>query len=66
VSSKSSALKHLALDAWETNGADWTDAQRFRFSQVCHTKGVELLLNGLDRDNIEDGAFSSSSLPLRP
>jgi hypothetical protein len=56
TSTSSSALKHLVLDAWETNGADWTDAQRFQFSQVCDTKGVELLLNGLDRGNIEDGA----------
>ncbi|GAA5997981.1 uncharacterized protein JCM10292_002241 [Rhodotorula paludigena] len=45
-------LKHLTLDAWESHEL-WDEPQRWAVSQASEAKGVELLLNGASRDEIE-------------
>ncbi|BGP37474.1 hypothetical protein JCM10450v2_001380 [Rhodotorula kratochvilovae] len=47
------ALKHLTLDAWESHEL-WSEAQRWEVLQACEARGVELVINGLTREDIEE------------
>lgn len=57
-------LKHLTLDAWESHEL-WDEPQRWAVSQASEARGVELLLNGASRGEIEEGALSPCSRTLR-
>ena len=59
-------LEQLTLDAWELQ-ALWTEDERWEVLQACEDKGVQVVINGLAREEIEDGAslsFASAFLPL--
>ena len=55
-----SKLEKLYLDAWETPDM-WTETERWDFAQLCEKRGVELVLNGLVKADIEEG--ESGTLP---
>lgn len=57
-----SKLEKLYLDAWETPDM-WTETERWNLAQLCEKRGVELVINGLVRADIEEGELSTS-LPL--
>ncbi|GAA5968942.1 hypothetical protein JCM8115_002159 [Rhodotorula mucilaginosa] len=48
-----SKLEKLYLDAWETPDM-WTETERWDLAQLCEKRGVELVLNGLVRADIEE------------
>lgn len=53
-------LVALPLVAWETPDM-WTETERWDLAQLCEKRGVELVLNGLVRADIEEG--ESGTLP---
>ncbi|GAA5987538.1 hypothetical protein JCM11641_007179 [Rhodosporidiobolus odoratus] len=48
-------LRRLTLDAWETSTM-WEETERWEVLQACEKRGVELSLNGLMKEDIEEGA----------
>ncbi|GAA5917778.1 hypothetical protein JCM8208_002439 [Rhodotorula glutinis] len=46
-------LEQLTLDAWELQ-ALWSEEERWEVLQACEDKGVEVVINGLGREEIED------------
>ncbi|KWU41009.1 hypothetical protein RHOSPDRAFT_37459 [Rhodotorula sp. JG-1b] len=48
-----SKLEKLYLDAWETPDM-WTETERWDLAQLCEKRGVELVLNGLVKADIEE------------
>ncbi|GAA6049491.1 hypothetical protein JCM3770_007365 [Rhodotorula araucariae] len=46
-------LRHLTLDAWESHEL-WSEAQRWEVLQACEAHGVELVMNGMTKEDIEE------------
>ncbi|KPV77101.1 uncharacterized protein RHOBADRAFT_52056 [Rhodotorula graminis WP1] len=46
-------LEQLTLDAWELQ-ALWSEEERWEVLQACEDKGVQVVINGLAREDIED------------
>jgi hypothetical protein len=59
-----SKLEKLYLDAWETPDM-WTETERWDLAQLCEKRGVELVLNGLVRADIEEGQVDNSTCLFR-
>ncbi|GAA5836834.1 hypothetical protein JCM11251_005800 [Rhodosporidiobolus azoricus] len=51
---RASGLSNLVLDAWETNTM-WEESERFQLLRACETRGIAVSLNGLGKEDIEEG-----------
>jgi len=63
ASGRRKAFEQLTLDAWELHDL-WSEADRWEVLQACEAKGVEVFVNGVGREEIEDGAFLLSLAPF--